>query len=521
MKISILVLMVAALVGIGLPVAAQTILVTTTDPAVAIDGQCSLIEAIVNANDDAATHADCAAGSGTDIIELATSATYVLDQVQARLYGPNGLPIIRSSMTIEGRDSTISRSPTASAFRIFVINSSGNLALHDLTLQGGDSGPMFCGGALLNAFGRATLVRTTVTESTAPAGGGICNSSGPMTLTDSVVSFNTASNGLGGGVLSMTEVALATLDVDRTSVLSNLGVFGGGIATNGSEVTIVDSNINGNQAFSSTGYAFCGGLGLEGGIAEIHRSLISDNTAESLADLSGFGGGVCVVDNTTIISNCTISGNEARGAATAGSSTGRGGGIMVIGGAWYEPATIDTMVIVEDSTICDNTAENYGGGISVYRFAGTKPVELKLRNTIVAENFEAGGVVLGNCVQDGSDVMITSADFNLTDDSTCNLMAANDLVVADAMLAPLALCGGPTCVHRPKAGSPAVDSGDDVTCPTYDQRHNLRRWDGDNDGLRRCDRGAVELGAPHIFDEGRDKYNPAIPGVNQGSRRPD
>jgi len=65
MKISILVLMVAALVGIGLPVAAQTILVTTTDPAVAIDGQCSLIEAIVNANDDAATHGDCPAGSGT------------------------------------------------------------------------------------------------------------------------------------------------------------------------------------------------------------------------------------------------------------------------------------------------------------------------------------------------------------------------------------------------------------------------------------------------------------------------
>ncbi len=40
------------------------ITVTTFDPNIAADGQCSLIEAIVNANDDAATHADCPVGSG-------------------------------------------------------------------------------------------------------------------------------------------------------------------------------------------------------------------------------------------------------------------------------------------------------------------------------------------------------------------------------------------------------------------------------------------------------------------------
>ena len=43
---------------------AATITVTTNDPRIIPDGQCSLVEAIINANNDAATHPDCAAGSG-------------------------------------------------------------------------------------------------------------------------------------------------------------------------------------------------------------------------------------------------------------------------------------------------------------------------------------------------------------------------------------------------------------------------------------------------------------------------
>ena len=53
----------ALLLALGQGVAtAATITVTTNNPNIASDGQCSLIEAIVNANNDAATHADCAGG---------------------------------------------------------------------------------------------------------------------------------------------------------------------------------------------------------------------------------------------------------------------------------------------------------------------------------------------------------------------------------------------------------------------------------------------------------------------------
>ena len=74
-------LTIVALTLAGLPAAAATITVTTTDQTAVADGACSLPEAIVNANDDDATHGDCAAGDGADVVALASGATYLLDQV--------------------------------------------------------------------------------------------------------------------------------------------------------------------------------------------------------------------------------------------------------------------------------------------------------------------------------------------------------------------------------------------------------------------------------------------------------
>ncbi|MEE4273802.1 MAG: choice-of-anchor Q domain-containing protein [Thermoanaerobaculales bacterium] len=515
---AILILITVGVLGLALPAAAATIPVTTTNPAVAADGQCSLIEAVMNANTDTANNADCPAGSGADTIELASSATYVFDDYFVDYYGPTALPVITTEITFEGRDSTINRAAAAPAFRLMVVNDSGKLSVRDLTLEGGDSGPTYCGGALLNAFGSADLTRTTVTGSTAPSGGGICNSSGPMTLTNCVLTLNTARDGQGGGLLSIDDVGTPTLVVDQTSVTNNSAVFSGGIGANDTEVTITDSTISGNQAYSADGYAFCGGLGFASGVAEIHRSTISDNTAQSLADLSGFGGGVCVSDNRTTISNSTISGNEALGATTTGSATtGRGGGIIALGGAWGVPPSVDTLVVVEDSTICDNTAETYGGGISANRFAGDMAVTVELRNTIVADNYEGGGSVLGNCMEE-SPAVVASFDFNLADDATCNLIGTDDLVVADVMLAPLADHGGPTWTHLPETGSPAIDSGDDGMCQAIDQHGNIRPWDGDGNGSVHCDRGAVELSAPYFHNGfetgdtgGWDQTNPPLP----------
>ena len=101
----------ALLLALGQGVAtAATITVTTNNPNIASDGQCSLIEAIVNANNDAATHPDCPAGSGADTIVLPANANVILNAVygftDTRFAGqpgtPVGLPQITSRITIEG-----------------------------------------------------------------------------------------------------------------------------------------------------------------------------------------------------------------------------------------------------------------------------------------------------------------------------------------------------------------------------------------------------------------------------------
>ncbi len=74
------VLLLVALAWLLLPAQvarADGITVTHTLDELSTNSQCSLREAISNANDDAATYPDCVAGSGTDTISL-PSGTYTL-----------------------------------------------------------------------------------------------------------------------------------------------------------------------------------------------------------------------------------------------------------------------------------------------------------------------------------------------------------------------------------------------------------------------------------------------------------
>ena len=58
------------IIGIAGTLWGATITVDTVDPGPAADGFWSLIEAIENANADAAVHGECPAEVGADVIEL-------------------------------------------------------------------------------------------------------------------------------------------------------------------------------------------------------------------------------------------------------------------------------------------------------------------------------------------------------------------------------------------------------------------------------------------------------------------
>jgi hypothetical protein len=266
--------------GVG---AAATITVTTSDPNIAADGQCSLIEAIINANNDAATHPDCPTGSGADTILLPGNTNLTLNSVNGFLYGtnsgPHGLPPIASQITIEGNGATISRQGSAPAFGLIAVRFSGDLTLQNVTLNGGSS----FGGLFSN--GTVSIKNSTISANT---GGGV-SSSGTLTIAASTISGNTTNAG------------------------------GGGVSNYGGTVAITNSTISGNTAMSSGGGVnnTVGFYGYAGRVT-ISNSTISGNRANQ-------GGGIfndqrCFTDWFTIqtcdsaaltLNNSLIAGNEA------------------------------------------------------------------------------------------------------------------------------------------------------------------------------------------------------------------
>jgi hypothetical protein len=108
-----------------------------------VGASCTLVKAIVAANNDTTASGNCTKGRGADKIVLPRNSTQTLTAVNNTTpynttpYGPTGLPVIRSEITIVGNNSTIRRAGTAPRFRIFAVGRNGNLRLQQTTVSGG------------------------------------------------------------------------------------------------------------------------------------------------------------------------------------------------------------------------------------------------------------------------------------------------------------------------------------------------------------------------------------------------
>jgi Calx-beta domain len=441
----------ALLLALGQGVAtAATITVTTDNPNIAADGQCSLIEAIVNANNDAATFPECPAGSGADIIVLPANTNVTLSAVFAKTYGQFGdsvgLPPITSRITIEGNGATIARQGNAPGFGLIFVkgNSSspgipptpGDLTLRSLTLTGGSS------------FG------------------GLSNN-GTLSIENSIISGNS-----GGGVSSS-----GTLTIAASTILGN---YGSGVSTSYGNLTIQNSTISGNTTPGGGG-----GVYNYAGTVAITNSTISDNTAKSsgggVNNKYGFYGGV----GRLTVSNSTISGNRAN----------QGGGIfndqfcfnyspLGRSGCLFAALTLNGSLIAGNQASAGPEIENAVilGPMSPGPVPG--PV-----NNVTANNFNLFGTN-GNAGVSG----FTPGPTDIVPS-----------VSLAQILAPLVNNGGPTQTHALVAGSPAIDRGNPNGCldstgaplPT-DQRGLPRGFDGNGDGRAACDIGAFELNAQDL-----------------------
>jgi hypothetical protein len=396
-------------------------------------GTCDLVEAIENANDDAQTNVDCAAGeAGLDEIQLTVDVTLTtINNSDVDVEGDNGLPQITTPILIEGADHFIERT-SADDFRIFFVDGDGDLTLNQTTVRDG----------LLQFDGLAV-------------GGGILNQ-GTLTLTSSTVSGNTASSD---------PYAFA---------------YGGGIMNLGT-TTITDSTISGNvvraiQSDSGSGFASGGGIangffyyGIIAPVLSITGSTISGNTTETYSpdfNAASYGGGVYAYRGSVSLTNSTVTGNSS---ISDGNNQARsyGAGITVA----YANTTLT------NTTVVGNDLQVSGAGTPYFNGAGVEgyfapPMAIYMVNTILGYNTP------DNCF---SVSMSSDGGGNLADDTSCATIP-DTLTLVDPILADN---GGPTQTHALLTGSTAVDNGG--ACGLLVDQRGVARDDGT------CDSGAYEL----------------------------
>ncbi|GIW44659.1 MAG: hypothetical protein KatS3mg077_1941 [Candidatus Binatia bacterium] len=421
---------------------AATITVGTTADERNTNGQCSLREAIINANaDNQSGSPDCLAGSGADTILLQSGATYVLSR-DANNGDENAADEddldVTSTVTISGNNATVARDTNldcslnggslAGEFRIFHVHATGNLTVQDMTVQfgcadGSGGGEPTGGGFLVDVGGTLTAVNSTITQNQASAEGGGIESKGSVNVQNSAVTDNASGSnvtaGIGGGILS----------------------------GQGGRLQLSDSIVSGNAAVGSLSVG--GGI-WNAGEATVLRSILANNSA--------FGGAAIYNSGEITAVNITVSGNAAFSSAVFNDTNG--------------------VIALSFATVTNNSSSQSGSAA--------------VSNVASATNFSIRNSIVGNqSLGDNCSGSLTASGVNFDTDGTCS--SFTQVSSAALNLGPLANNGGPTDTHALLAGSVAINAVPSGQCTdvdnnvvTTDQRGVVRPQ-----GLQ-CDAGAYE-----------------------------
>jgi predicted outer membrane repeat protein len=422
------------------------------------------------------------------------------------------------------------------------INSAGTLTINNSMFSGNTA---YLGAGIMVPEGNVTITNSTFSNNATSGlagGAGLMNSAGTVTINDSTFSANVA-DGAGGSLFNGDP---GTMTVNNSVITNSSGYNGGGIYNAGS-LNVVNSLFSGNHISEGMG----GAIASYGGTLAVTGSTFSNNTAVVDPYFIGGGGegGAIYTLSALTIANSTFEGNQAsRGGALSCNNTGLitstastyvsnsalsdsggdGGAIFAncrstivrstfasntaahYGGAILADDDID-LSRVTNSTFYDNIAQaGSGGGIGNFGHLAVRSStfshnnasnggairnglggSLSLTNSILANS--VGGM---DCTKSDSTPDVENIS-NLIETTGSGLASCgSSLLTSDPGLGPLQDNGGPTETMAPLPGSPAINAGDNASCPTIDQRGVTRPQQV------QCDIGAYESPAVTPFKSG-------------------
>jgi predicted outer membrane repeat protein len=258
---------------------------------------------------------------------------------------------------------------------------------------------------------------------------------------------------VGGGI----NVTLRGLDITNGYADCSEDGCDGGVFYNYGNLYVTDSTLNANVA------AHNGGVIFNWGMFTLSDTLVSGNHG-GWSGGSVSNSGSMYVYNSTFLSNVSADGSGAivNGPNGSGSlinttfisNTAEGGGGAITN--WS--ATLDVL----NSTFVGNHSTTGAGGIYNYEYGS-----VILTNTVLANN---GGV---DCGVDYYSPNISDGGHNLDSSNTCGFDVfgvTHSQGGIDPLLGFIDGDGVPMLMASPLPGSPAIDAGDTLACPSTDAR---------------------------------------------------
>jgi predicted outer membrane repeat protein len=321
------------------------------------------------------------------------------------------------------------------------------------------------GGAIQSFNAALDVRRCSFTNNTAQRGGAISAfgelASQSLSIQDSRFFENSAEDS-GGAIQAF---RLASLTISGTDFENHRANFGGALSTlEAGLITLYNNNFR-----SSSSSSVAGAIALQ----RFEDALIENTTFHN--NVTGaVGGAIYATESTSKLTLRQVTTSENRAAL------------------WGADLNADGTVEIENSTLINRGSER-----TIAITAGS----LSIKGSVIFADTAACSI--------GTNATVSSLGFNVGPSGACGLSAATDVDVtnfATLKLAEFGNYGGNQHSYLPLPGSPLLDR---FPCNGVDARGFSRPIDGNGDGLRLCDSGAVErqlieMSDLPIFQDGFD-----------------